>query len=126
MRTKYETILRGTETAIRNVSKVLNQKIIIQKWSTVISPNGFQETKWVDWKTVFASKNNLSGKEYYAAKTINEEKTLKFEMQYSKELEEINSTEYRIFHNNKPYDITFIDNYMYKNEWLVIKALEVN
>lgn len=126
MRTNHEVIIRGTERAIRNVSKVLNRKITIQKLTTVTSPNGFDEEKWVDWETLWASKNNLSGKEYYSAKTVNEEKTVKFEVRYFPKLEEINSTEYRIIHEGKEYNITFIDNFMYRNEWLVIKALEVN
>lgn len=126
MRTNHETIIRSEDRAIRNISKVLNRKITIQKLTIVTSPNGFDEEKWIDWKTLWSSKNNLSGKEYYAAKTVNEEKTVKFEVRYHKDLEELNSTEYRVMHDNKEYNITFIDNFMYRNEWLVIKALEVN
>lgn len=126
MRTKHETIIRGTERAIRNVSKTLNRKITIQKLTTVTTPNGFDEEKWIDWETLWASINNLSGKEFYAAKAVQEEKTVKFEIRYFPKLEELNSTKYRIIYGEKEYNITFIDNFMYRNEWLVIKALEVN
>ncbi len=126
MKTKYESILKSEQHAIKNISKVLNKKIIIQKFETITSTNGFEEEKWVDWETVWASKNNLSGKEYFAAKQFNEEKTVKFEVRYQKKLEEeMDSINYRIIHDGKIYNITYIDNYMYKNEWLVIKALEV-
>lgn len=124
MKSKYEAILKTEQHAIKNISKVLNKKIIIQKFDTVTSPNGFDEEKWINWETVWASKNNLSGKEYFAAKQFNEEKTVKFEVRYQKKLDELNSTKYRIIHDGKIYDITYIDNFQYRNEWLVIKTLE--
>ncbi|NYB73857.1 phage head closure protein [Sedimentibacter hydroxybenzoicus DSM 7310] len=124
MKTKYETVLKTEQHAIKNISKVLNKKIIIQKYDTVTNDNGFEEEKWVDWTEVWASKNNLSGKEYFAAKQFNEEKTVKFEVRYQKLLDELNSTKYRIIHDGKIYDITYIDNFQYRNEWLVIKTLE--
>lgn len=126
MKSKYETILKTEQHAIKNVCKVLNKKIAIQKFTTVTSPNGFEEEKWVDWEpVVWASKNNLSGKEYFTAKQFNEEKTVKLEVRYQKKLADMDSVNYRIVHDGKIYNITFIDNFQYRNEWLVIKALEV-
>lgn len=102
----------------------LRHRIKIQRLECVTTPNGFEEEVWTDWKTIWASKNNLSGKEYYSAKTVNEEKTVKFKVRYQKDLEVLESTRYRIVHDGKIYNITFIDNFMYQNKWLVIKTLE--
>ncbi|WP_454053969.1 phage head closure protein [Clostridium sp. Marseille-Q7071] len=40
--------------------------------------------------------NNLWGKEFYAAKAVQAENTVEFVCRYSKDLENINSKEYRI------------------------------
>lgn len=104
----------------------LRHRIIIQRLEIMTTPNGFDVEDWVDWKTLWASKNNLSGKEFYTAKTVNEERTVKFRVRYHKDLEELDSKKYRIVHDGRVYNITFIDNVMYRNEWLVLKTLEVS
>lgn len=80
--------------------------------------------------------NNLWGKEFYAAKAVQAENTVEFIVRYSKDLEKINSKEYRIKtikdknatkekDKYRYFDITFIDNIKYENKWLKIKAVEV-
>ncbi len=125
LKSKYEGILHGEQRAIKNVSKVLDKKIIIQELKgTTENEKGFEIEDWQDIATVWASKNNLSGKEYYRAKQYNEEKTVKFEIRYQKLLADLESTRHRILHDGKIYNITFVDNFQYRNEWLVFKALE--
>lgn len=114
----------------------LNKRIFIQKYTTTQNENGFDIEEWIDYKTVWASINNLWGKEFYAAKATNSENTVEFIVRYSKNLEKINSKEYRIKaikdknatkekDKYRYFDITFIDNIQYKNRWLKIKAIEV-
>lgn len=103
----------------------LNKRITIQRYTTIQNKNGFDIEDWEDYKTVWASANNLFGKEFYAAKATNEEKTVEFVVRYSKEVETLNSKEYRIFWNSKTFNIIFIDNIKYANKWLKIKAIEV-
>lgn len=103
----------------------LNKRITIEKYTTINTENGFDEEKWVNYKTVWASINNLFGKEFYAAKAIQAENTVEFIVRYSKDLEVLNSKDYRILWNKKSYNITFIDNIHYQNKWLKIKAIEV-
>lgn len=106
----------------------LNKKITIQKQGEIqynengfpINPDGF-----VDFKTVWASINNLWGKEFYAAKAVNAENTVEFVVRYNRDLTVINTKEYRILWNNRKFNITFIDNIKYENKWLKIKASEV-
>ncbi|WP_061329214.1 phage head closure protein [Clostridium botulinum] len=114
----------------------MRHRITIQKYSTYQNDNGFDVRKWDDYKTVWASMNNLWGKEFYAAKATNSENTIEFIVRYSKDLEKINSKEYRIKtikdknatkekDKYRYFDITFIDNIKYENKWLKIKAIEV-
>lgn len=104
----------------------LNKRITIQELNgTGQNENGFDEEKWIDYKTVWASMNNLWGKEFYAAKAVQSEATIEFTVRYSKSLESINSKEYRLFWNNRVFNITFLDNIQYANKWLKIKTVEV-
>lgn len=113
-----------------------NKRIVIQKYTTTQNENGFDIEEWDDYKTVWASMNNLWGKEFYAAKSTNSENTIEFIVRYSKDLEKINTKEYRIKtikdknatkekDKYRYFDITFIDNIKYENKWLKIKAIEV-
>ncbi|APU60734.1 phage head closure protein [Clostridium botulinum] len=114
----------------------MRHRITIQKYSTYQNDNGFDVRKWDDYRTLWASMNNLWGKEFYAAKSTNSENTIEFIVRYSKDLEKINSKEYRIKtikdknatkekDKYRYFDITFIDNIKYQNKWLKIKAVEV-
>lgn len=103
----------------------LNKRITIQQYTTTQNKNGFDVPDWIEYKTVWSSVNNLWGKEFYAAKAINAENTVEFVVRYSKELDKINSKEYRIFWNDRVFNITFIDNIKYENRWLKIKAIEI-
>jgi len=102
----------------------LNKRITIQTMKDT-KVSGFNTTGWVDYKTVWASINNLFGKEYWSAKACNAENTLSIEIRYSKDLEVLNTKKYRIKWGNRLFDITSIDNVMYANKVLKIKAMEV-
>lgn len=104
----------------------LNKRITIQAYTTTTTENGFDEQNWIDYKTVWANVNNLWGKEFYAAKAVQEETTVEFIVRYSNDLEVLlvpNGTElYRICWRGKTYKIIFPDNIQYKNQWIKIKA----
>lgn len=99
----------------------LRHRLTLQKFTTVVNENGFEEEAWQDYKTVWASVSNLSGREYYQAATVQAEKTVKLLIRYSQELD----TSMRILFKNKQYNITSIDNMKYANKYIEIKALEV-
>lgn len=99
----------------------LRHIITIQKFTTVVNENGFEEEAWQDYKTVWASVSNLSGREYYQAAAVQAEKTVKLLIRYSQELD----TSMRILFKDKQYNITSIDNMKYANKYIEIKALEV-
>lgn len=102
----------------------LNKRIKFQIYSVSFNENGFEVEEWTDFKTVWASVNNLFGKEYWEAKTIQAEKTIEFKIRYSKDLKDLNTKKYRIMWDNRIFDITFIDNVKYQNNFLKIKGVE--
>jgi len=99
----------------------LRHRIILQKFTTVINENGFENEAWQDYKAVWASISNLSGREYYQAAAIQAEKTIKFLIRYTDGID----TDMRILFKDKQYNITSIDNMKYANKYIEIKALEV-
>lgn len=106
-----------------NIGK-MNKRITIQKFTVTQNDNGFDVEEWADYKTIWASANNLFGKEFYAAKAVQAEKTVEFTVRYGKYLENIDTKNYRIAWNGRFYNITFIDNIQYKNTFVKIKAME--
>ncbi|CAH0435503.1 Putative phage head-tail adaptor [Clostridium neonatale] len=99
----------------------LKHRITFQILVTTNNKNGFEEEIWKEYKTVWASASNLSGREYYQAAAIHAEKTVKFMIRYINDIDE----SMRILFNQSLYDITAIDNVKYENKYIEIKALEV-
>lgn len=101
----------------------MNHRITIQRYVEYEDEHGISREEWVDLKTVWCSKNNLFGKEYWAAKEYNAENTMEFVIRYSacKDL----SVKDRLKQGEKLFNITSVDNVQYKNETLKIKAIEV-
>lgn len=100
----------------------LRHRIIFQRLASAVNENGFQIEVWQDYKTVWASVSNLSGREYYQAASIQAEKIVKFLVRYIDGLD----TTMRIVFKDKKYSITYIDNIKYENKYIEIKALEVD
>jgi SPP1 family predicted phage head-tail adaptor len=117
-------MLKTKAEIMKDVGKVLRRKIAIQKMEITEDEIGNQKKEWVDWKTIWAERNNLWGHEYYAARAVNEENTVAFTVRYAPFIDEINNTNYRIKFNNKTYDIKQIDCLNDDGLWVKIKALE--
>lgn len=102
----------------------LNKRITIQKSGEKEDVNCITKTEWYDLKTIWCSMNGLSGKEYWTAKSYNAENTVVFTIRYSscKDL----TVKDRIVYKGKVFNIVHIDNVLYKNETLKIKAIEVS
>lgn len=108
------------------MSSELNKRITIQKFTITSDDNGFENLKWIDFKTVWSSINNLFGKEYWEAKSIQAENTINFKIRYSKALKDMDSKNYRIRWNNKNFNIISLDNIKYSNDFIILKGVEVN
>lgn len=99
----------------------LRHRITFQKLITAVNENGFEIQTWQNYKTVWSSVSNLSGREYYQAAAIKGEKTVKFLIRYMEGIDE----SMIILFRNKQYNITFVDNMKYINKNIEIKAVEV-
>ena len=99
----------------------LNKRITFQSFTTITNDYGFEIQEWADYTTVWASANNLNGREYFAAQAVQAEKTVKFTIRYNKNINE----SMRIIFEGNNYDISSIDNIKYGNEFMEIKALAV-
>lgn len=100
----------------------LRHRITFQKLTSDVNENGFEVEGWQDYKTVWASVSNLSGREYYQAAAIQAEQTVKFLTRYIEGID----TSMRILFRDKQYNITSIDNMKYENKHIEIKALEAD
>ena len=97
-------------------------RIKIVKPVIQINDKGFEVETYETYKTLWAKITNLHGKEYFEAAAIQKEKTLKFTFRLLKDIDENMKIEF----NHKLYDINFIDNILYENKYMEIKAMEVD
>ena len=102
----------------------LKHRITFQHLSTTVNANGFSEESWTDIRTVWASKNNLFGREFFQAVAVQAENTIEFCIRYSGFVDTLDTKLYRIIQGLSIYNITFIDNIKFQNTFVKIKALE--
>ena len=115
--------MKNKTDKMKDLQKVRRRKLVIQKKTSTFDEWENETMSWVDWRTVWAERNELFGQEYYAAKSLGEEKTIKWTVKYVAFLEEINTTDYRIIYSNKDiYDIKDTDQLQDDGMWFVIKA----
>lgn len=109
---------------MKNVNRTFNRLITIEK-RTISKDEMNQEIEsWEHFADIWVEVNSLYGKEYYSAKTVNEENTLVFKCRYNDLFKLINTIDYRIIFDHTVLDIEHIDNMMYENNIVKIKALE--
>ena len=101
----------------------LTKKISIVRKKTAKDEDGFSKETWEEHKTPWAKVNGLFGKEYWEAKKYNAENTVLFTIRYAS-CPDISREDRIIFHNTT-FNIESVDNVMFKNEELRIKAKEV-
>lgn len=100
-------------------------RITFEVESTVTNDSGFQETTWQPIKTVWASMNNLFGREFWSAKGVQQENTIVFTVRYNRMIEELDTKKTRINLRGKHFKINHIDNVRYENKDIMIKAIEL-
>ncbi len=102
--------------------ELMRERITIQKNAVVTDEIGNHRSVWEDIYSCAAYANNLSGKEYWAAKQLNAQSELDFIIRYCSEVSELDSEHYRILFHGEVYNITFVDNVQYKNKSVKIRA----
>lgn len=104
-----------------NIAK-MRSKITIQK-ATVSTDNiGNRKNTWADYYSCSAYANLTSGKEYAeAGQTISSDK-ITFTVRYCNALSALTTDGYRIVFQGELYNITCIDDYMFRHETLKLNA----
>lgn len=116
--------MKAKSEVMKDLAKVRRRKIVIQKKTDGFDEIGNPVEKWDDWKTLRVERTSLWGREYYAARAVNEENTIEYTAKYVPFLDELNTVEYRIIDGKKIFDIKHIDPLKDDGMWLKIKALQ--
>ena len=69
--------------------------------------------------------NKLSGTEFWQAAETAAQSTIRFEMRYHAQLDDIDTKNYRLIFQGREFNITNIDNVMFRNEIVKISGIEV-
>ena len=99
----------------------LRHRITIRQKTVTINQRGFTEEVWEPVCTVWASVENLRGREYFQAAAVQAETTVRFTIRYRPGL----NTAMRIAFDGKEYNITFIDHVDYRRAFMELLAEEV-
>lgn len=100
----------------------MRHRISFQTVVTVINENGFETEEVQEYTRVWAEVTNLHGKEYFAAKAVQEENTVKFTIRFLNGIDQ----KMQISFQDKLYNITSIDHIKYKKNYMEIRAREVD
>lgn len=102
---------------------IMDKKIMIQKNISGKDDRGNPIDNWQDYYNPWAYVNELSGNEFYEARLVNLENTVRFTVRYTPKLKDLDTSSYRILFKGRIYDITFVDNPQFRNETLKISAI---
>lgn len=104
-----------------STNKYVNRITILRKMS--YEEDGFLKDGWKPIKRVWASANKLFGKEYWSAKEYGAEDTVIFTIRFNA-CKDLNVKD-KILFNDRTFNIIDVDNVMFRNEELKIKAKEL-
>ena len=105
-------------------ASMLKNKITIQKKTAVADDIGRISEKWSDFMAVHAYANRLSGQELIVAAANGQQDTVTFSVRYCSKLSELNSNDFRIVFMGRIFNILTVDNVMFLNKELKIRAVE--
>ena len=101
-----------------------NNRITIEK-RTMTKVKGVQTEVWNTFYLCYCSVNSLFGTELYKALEIQQENILNFTIRNSKNLDNLNTKDYRIKWGTRVYNIIATDYFNFSKEKITIKAKEV-
>ena len=117
--------MKNKKQKMKDLQVVRRHKLIIQKLDGTTLDDDLNEVEnWVDWKTVMGQRMELFGSEYYEAKALGDEKTVKWKIKYVSFVDEINTTDYRIVNarTDEIFDIKDTDYLQDDGQFFIIKA----
>lgn len=115
--------MKSKAEVIKDLARVRRHSIVIQRKVDGFDAHQNPVEHWSLWRTLQAEKTQLYGKEYYAAAAVGQEQTTVFTIRYVPFIDEINTVEFRLLFDGKPYDIKHID-HLPGETWVKVKAIE--
>lgn len=101
----------------------MNQRVTLQRRETAVDENGFESEVWRDYYTCWAYVNGLSGSEFWAAQSVQSEKTVVFTIRFCRRVSSVNPKDFRLVFRGEIYNITHVDMVRYENDTVKIKAM---
>lgn len=117
--------MKSKVDAMKDVGIVLDTKVYIEKRTVTTDDKRIQKETWNPHGEIWAQKNRLFGKEYFTAKSLGEEKTIKFKMRKGTLSNELNPVDYRMIVNENGADVIYdiIDTDPIPNSlWIIISG----
>ena len=105
-------------------ASMLKNKITIQKKAAVADDIGRISEVWSDYMAVHAYANRLSGQELIVAAANGQQDTVTFSVRYCRASADLNSNDFRIIFMGRIFNILTVDNVMFLNKELKIRAVE--
>ena len=105
-------------------ASMLKNKITIQKKTAVPDNIGRISEVWSDFMVVHAYANRLSGQELIVAAANGQQDAVTFSVRYCRALADLNSNDFRIVFMGRIFNILTVDNVMFLNKELKIRAVE--
>jgi SPP1 family predicted phage head-tail adaptor len=115
MRTKAEVM--------KDLGRVRRRKITIQKKVTEKNEYGDVTTTWQDWKAVWAERESLWGRDYFAALAVGEQETVEFVVRHVGFLDELKTDTHRLVFEGGIYDLKQVDYLKDDDLWLKLRAV---
>ena len=93
-----------------------NERMTIQKNEVTVDKYGNHINTWTDYFTCFAYAGTYQYDKERAAAVTSEEQTINFEVRYCTELQNLDSTHYRVIFRDGIYDIRSVDMMNYQKK----------
>ena len=103
-----------------------NQCFELCKVENVIDSKGDQASKLTVIYRGYAKVNNLSGREYWEAYSVQQESTLQFYTRWNAVFEHMDTKRHVLRWRGRVLDITAVDNVEHGNRYCIIKAKEAD
>ena len=102
---------------------LMREKIVIERNVSDVDGRGNPGEDWEEYFSCRAYANGLFGSEYYAARQAGLEQTVKFTVRYSRKLEGLCLSDYRLIFRGSVYAIDYIDNVRFSDNMMIIHAV---
>lgn len=81
------------------------------------------DEQWTPFYDAHAYVNGIYGSEYWAARSVGDERTVVFTLRYCRRLAGLNAGEVRVLYRGEEYDVHGVDNPQFGNRFVKLKGV---